>query len=610
MKTTDKLDRDLKSKKRIGIIIFLVMLVIALIITVESKFIYSAYSPFSNTILMFILLNINLLLLILLIFLVFRNLVKLLYARKQKIMGSKLRTKLVVAFISLSLIPTSVLFYFSIRFITASTEHWFNLPVEQALHNSLIIGRQFYNYIDGSNRFYLDKIEYQIKIRDLLKERNSKYLKRYIEIAQRSFNMDAVEIYDANYKRLLISTSSEFKKDELSPLPVSYFNDESKKKNFPKIIENTFKGEILRSIGRVFLDKKDTKPSAFIVISFLVPPGISKKMASINKGFEEYKQIKLLKEPIKDTYYIALSIVALIVIFCAVWFGFFLASSISVPIKQLAEGTRRVAEGDLNFRINTVGDDEIASLVKSFNKMTRDLLFGREQLEKAQRMSAWREVAQRIAHEVKNPLTPISLSAQRLKRRYLEFAKDPVFNECIEIITDHVELIRNLVNQFAKFANFPAISQQPFDIAKIIEETISLYKNGNPLISFYFKNPNNIKKINIDRQQMKQVMINLIDNAIAAINGEGTITISLFYDEKNKIVRLDVVDTGKGISEAEKSRLFEPYFSTKEKGMGLGLAIVNSIIAGHNGKIKADDNKPRGAKFIIELPFYEETVRE
>jgi nitrogen fixation/metabolism regulation signal transduction histidine kinase len=591
--------KDLKKRKRFIGIIFAILLVYALIIAIQSRFIYFSSIPVSNTVLMFILLNINLLLLILLIFLVFRNIAKLLYERKHKIMGAKLRTKLIVAFISLSLIPTSVLFYFSIRFITSSTERWFNLPIEQALNNSLIMGQQFYDYIDANNRFYFDKIEYQIKTRQLLDDEKRDDLERYIEIVQSAFNMDGLEIYNINYERIIISTSSKFDQDELASLPVSYFNRDIKR----KIIEKNKKGEVLRSIGKIILEKKDKKPSAFIVISFAVPTNISHKMASIAKGFEEYQQIKLLKEPIKDTYYIALSIVALIVIFCAVWFGFYLANSISIPIKELAEGTRRIAEGDLNFRINVVGDDEISSLVTSFNKMTRDLLVGRDQLEKAQRMAAWREVAQRIAHEVKNPLTPISLSAQRLNRRYSQNINEPVFNECIETITDHVELIRNLVNEFAKFANFPAISKQPSNIAKIIEETIALYKNSSRYILFDFKNPDNIKEIRIDRHQMKQVMINLIDNAISAIEKKGEINILIFHIKENNLIKLEIADTGVGITKEGKTRLFEPYFSTKEKGMGLGLVIVNSIIAGHNGKITIEDNKPCGAKFIITLPY-------
>jgi two-component system nitrogen regulation sensor histidine kinase NtrY len=224
------------------------------------------------------------------------------------------------------------------------------------------------------------------------------------------------------------------------------------------------------------------------------------------------------------------------------------------------------------------------------------------ELEKAQRMAAWREVARRIAHEVKNPLTPITLSAQRLKRKYAAQVKEPVFAECIRMIIDHVEIIRNLVNEFSSFARFPAANLQPCELVPIIEETVALYKEGHQTITFELTVANKIPVINIDRQQIKQAMINLIDNAIGAIKNSGYIHISLTHEPGIKMVRLEVADNGIGISDEQKARMFEPYFSTKKTGMGLGLAIVSSIIADHNGSIRLEDNQPCGARFIIELP--------
>jgi two-component system nitrogen regulation sensor histidine kinase NtrY len=224
------------------------------------------------------------------------------------------------------------------------------------------------------------------------------------------------------------------------------------------------------------------------------------------------------------------------------------------------------------------------------------------ELEKAQRMAAWREVARRIAHEVKNPLTPITLSAQRLKRKYATQFKEPVFDECIRMIIDHVEIIRNLVNEFSSFARFPAASLQPCELPPIIEETVALYKEGHQTIHFALSVANKIPVLNMDRQQIKRAMINLIDNAIGAIKSSGYIHISLTYESGTKIVRLELADNGSGISDEQKARLFEPYFSTKKAGMGLGLTIVSSIIADHNGRIRVEDNQPRGARFIIELP--------
>lgn len=725
-----------RRRKRESILIVVILVVVALLTFAENRIIhFGSDIPISNTILMFILININLLLLILLIFLVFRNVVKLLYDRKRKVMGAKLRTRLVVAFITLTLLPTIILFFFSINFITNSIEFWFNVPVEQSLLNSLQVGRSLYRHIEENNQFFIERIAYQVKAKKQLGVQKRKALSRYIQIAQRAFNLDAIEVYSSNSQRLTFAISSNLEAEGLTAISANDLQKDFESEKSRTISENLNSGELVRTIGTIPFGQPHRDAEGFVVVTILIPPNLAENMDSISRGFEEYQQIKLLKEPIQITYYITLSIVALLVLFCAVWFGFYFAKSISVPIKELAEGIRRVAEGDLSFSIGQVGDDEIGSLVDSFNKMTRDLRTSREQLElsarmlrqqnieieerrrymeivlknvstgvvtldsrdfittmntsaekmlnlkaaeilnkniktllngqhlrlaeriqqslndskddaielplgltiegrprsfivyvnilkddagnhigivmvfddlteleKAQRMAAWREVARRIAHEVKNPLTPITLSAQRLKRKYATQLKEPVFDECIRMIIDHVEIIRNLVNEFSSFARFPAANLQACELPPIIEETVALYKEGHQAIKFDLTVTNKIPVLNIDRQQIKRAMINLIDNAIGAIKNSGYIHIFLTYESAAKIVRLEVADNGSGISDEQKARLFEPYFSTKKAGMGLGLTIVSSIIADHNGRIRVEDNQPRGARFIIELP--------
>jgi two-component system nitrogen regulation sensor histidine kinase NtrY len=177
-----------------------------------------------------------------------------------------------------------------------------------------------------------------------------------------------------------------------------------------------------------------------------------------------------------------------------------------------------------------------------------------------------------------------------------------VFGECTQTIIDQVELIRNLVNEFSAFARFPAADPKPCDLLPIIEETLALYREGTPRINFAIHNSDPLPRMNLDRQQIKQAMINLVDNAIAAIKARGNIIVSLTHDPILKRVRIEVADDGQGISDEDKTRLFEPNFSTKKAGMGLGLTIVNSIITDHYGVIRVQDNQPRGAKFVIELP--------
>jgi len=226
------------------------------------------------------------------------------------------------------------------------------------------------------------------------------------------------------------------------------------------------------------------------------------------------------------------------------------------------------------------------------------------QLLKAQRMAAWREVARRIAHEIKNPLTPIQLSAQRLRRRYIgQFdPEDTVFDECTRMIIKQVDELKNLVNEFSNFARMPASNPTPNNLNEILSEALVLYQEGHRNIDFDFSQDPKVPIFNLDRDQIKRVVINLLDNAVSASDGEGRIELESSFNETLQMATFAVADYGCGIPPEDKPRLFEPYFSTKKSGTGLGLAIVSSIISDHNGYIRVRDNHPRGTRFIVELP--------
>ncbi|HFB83417.1 MAG TPA: GHKL domain-containing protein, partial [Thermodesulfatator sp.] len=224
--------------------------------------------------------------------------------------------------------------------------------------------------------------------------------------------------------------------------------------------------------------------------------------------------------------------------------------------------------------------------------------------EKIQRIAAWREVARRIAHEVKNPLTPIQLSAQRLRRRYLQKLgpeEGEVLDRCTKTIEKQVEELRRLVNEFSSFARMPASRPALHDLVQVVEEVLSLYSEAHREFSFNLKAPSRPPVFLFDRDQIKRALINLLDNAVASMPQGGEIQVEIVTE--SDWVRLVVADTGPGVSPEDKARLFEPYFSRKKGGTGLGLAIVNSIVTEHNGKVWVEDNLPRGARFVIELPL-------
>ena len=689
--------------------------------------------PIAHNIIIFSLININIILLLLLIFLVIRNLVKLIFERKQRILGAKLRTKLVGAFVSLSLVPTLLLFLVSVGFITHSMDKWFSDQVDHSLQGSLEVAQTYYRDFANNAIYYGRQISRSISHRDLVDAKKIDALKKLMERKRIEYNLGIIEIVSKDLKQVARVTDAEIP-DNPIPEPNREILEESFKGKEVSKTRVLGSGELITGVVPIFASPSGKgEVIGAVVANFYVPKSLGAKMVEISKAFRDYKHLKILRKPIKTWYLMALLMVTLLIIFSATWFGFYLAKGITIPIQRLAEGTEKVASGDLDFHIDVAAKDEIGKLVNSFNKMTHDLKVSKDQLEetnidlerrkeyievilksiaagvisidkegnistinksaeqmlgieadkvlgrryrevldpqyrevakqwiqeinstrkdtiekqvtveskgqnltllthitvlrsetgsfmgivavfddmtqlvKAQRVAAWREVARRIAHEIKNPLTPIQLSAQRLRKRYGDKLRGDgaVFDECTTMIMKQTDELKELVNEFSNFARMPAAKPAPNNLGEIISEVLLLFKQAHKDIIFKHVSTNGIPTINLDRDQIKRVMINLFQNAVSAIESSGNggeVTVRTEYNDELQMVTIEVSDTGCGIPEEAKARLFEPYFSTKKSGTGLGLAIVNTIISDHNGYIRVKDNQPRGTKFIIELP--------
>jgi two-component system nitrogen regulation sensor histidine kinase NtrY len=225
-------------------------------------------------------------------------------------------------------------------------------------------------------------------------------------------------------------------------------------------------------------------------------------------------------------------------------------------------------------------------------------------LIRAQKVAAWREVARRLAHEIKNPLTPIQLCAERI-RRHFSNSPEPTLalvEECTSTIVGEVDSLKALVDEFSQFARMPAPRAVPTDLHALLNEALALYQGLLGEVRFERRFADRLPKVRVDSEQIRRVIINLVDNAIEAMNRSGVITLETHHDPSASLVRLIVIDDGPGIPAAEREKLFMPYYSTKRRGSGLGLAIVRRIVAEHGGTIEVGDNEPRGTKFTIELP--------
>ena len=737
-------DKAAKRRRREIILIFLLLGIVWLLFFFQTHVSQlTDQIPVASNILVISLIGFNIILLLLLVFLILRNVVKLVFERKKKVLGAKLKTKLVLAFITLTLVPTMVLFFIAIHFITSSIENWFSIQVEGSLQESLVVAQVYYQDQAGNALYHARHMSQAVTQQRMLDKGNQELLAGYLRAKQAEYNLGAVELSSPQFTSPLLIRSPNLASVTFPPLESKVLQEAIRGKEATKI-QSVGQGDLIRGLVPIFSPQNPREVIGVLVAVYFVPQSLVSRVTQISTAFEDYKQLSALKNPIKFSYLVTLSLVTLLIVFSATWFGLFLAKGITEPVQKLVEGTQKIVKGNLDFAIPKSSGDEIGTLVDSFNQMTRDLkssksqvekahtdlsksnleleqrrrymevvlrnvgtgvisldstgrirtinrsaekILGIEavqvvgkaytdllqgeylrladelvravnraenhsitrqiklrvridmltllvkmailrdeeerylgmvvvvddltQLQKAQRAEAWREVARRIAHEIKNPLTPIQLSAQRLRKRYLnQFGQDGViFDECTKTIITQVEELKNLVNEFSSFARMPAANPTPNPLNDIIREAMVLYEEGHKHIRFEFRPDDRIPVFNLDKEQIKRVMVNLLNNAVAAVDavagkdGGGQILIESQLDPLMNLVRIEVADNGCGVAPEDKPLLFEPYFSTKPSGTGLGLAIVNTIISDHHGYIRVKDNLPRGSRFIIELPI-------
>ncbi|MEA5115616.1 MAG: ATP-binding protein [Geobacteraceae bacterium] len=725
-----------KSRKEIIIIAFSVLLLLGL--TMAEIHLSDIGPPVSDVgnVLIFILINIVLLLIVLLVYLVCRNIARILLERKRNPFGSRLRGKLVVAFVGLSLVPTLTLFFVSASFFNMTIKNWFNRQIEWSLNESLEVAQSTYRDTGGYALHFGRRISSDLKDRSYLEGENRHRLGGFIAEKRKEYNVGAIEVFLTGRDGPELTAHSDV-------LPSQYVRPsqadiraalEGKERS---LVSSVGKADLIRGIVPLYSGQGAGRVIGAVAVTYYVPDTLVGKMRLISGAYEKYRKLKLLKSPIRSGYILTLFLFTMVIIFLAIWFGIYLANSLSTPIRELAEATHKVAGGNMDVYLEGEGPDEIGMLVASFNKMTEDLRNNQQALReanegltrsnleleerrrymeivlgnvtagvisvdrsgvlstvnssaerllnispdgvkgrhfrdvlrpdqldivkgllrdlvnsrkdsisrqvdirlrdrkltllvnisfmrdengeflgtvvvfddlthiiKAQRMAAWREVARRIAHEIKNPLTPIKLCAQRLRKKYLDrfSGEEKVFDECTEMIIKSVDELKTLVDEFSNFARMPSAQPTPNNLNEIIREALTLYQEAHRGVRFSLAADEAIPLILLDRDQIKRVLINLLDNAVAALDGEGNIDIETRYNAELRMVTFSLADTGHGISAEDKPRLFEPYFSTRKAGTGLGLAIVNTIIADHHGFIRVQDNEPKGSKFIVELP--------
>lgn len=304
-------------------------------------------------------------------------------------------------------------------------------------------------------------------------------------------------------------------------------------------------------------------------------------------------------QPWQIAYYKLFLFIYTWILVAAVVLGLFLSRSVTKRLARLVLATEGVARGDWNVRVKVGSADEIGSLAFSFNLMMDEIQRGRDQISYLEKISSWQEIARRLAHEIKNPLTPIQLSVQELHRSYN--GSDPIFlsklNTSAEIVEEEVGTLRRLVETFSEFAKMPPVIAEEVKLNTFVAEFLKYNPQFDERVTFCPSSESiNVK---LDRDLMRMVLQNLVTNGLEAAQSQGTVHIEMCREDNWGVIR--VIDRGPGIPEEIREKIFQPYFTTKSDGTGLGLAIVKKIVVQHKGEIYVKDGEVSGSVFTIRL---------
>jgi two-component system nitrogen regulation sensor histidine kinase NtrY len=685
-----------------------------------------------------LLLNLDLIGFVVLMLLLSRNLIKAYFERRHRLFGSGFRTKLVAAFIGFSLIPTVLLALVASGLVNKAVDVWFSDQIEQVMRDSYDVARmQHAGHITLAVNS-AKAISREIYREDMLLTEQRDLLVAAMARKRAEFGVAGIEVFSAKMEALTKALDLDNVPSSALDLPIGQLVLQViNGKQEVNAVQEAPTGRLVRAAAPIAASGRSGEIGGVVVVEAFVPESLLAKMEGIGRQYDEYKQTKAMKNPIKAGAYLFVAVITVLILFGATWFGFYVARSITVPIQQLAEATEAIAQGDLSVRIDAKATDEVGTLIDSFNRMTSDLQESKSEIEeanislrhsnleldrrrayietvvetiaagllsidksglitnfnpsgerilglaadqfrnrpanevfkefrlhpfqtvydrmladqrdtltlegqmeidgrfltiglhgsrmkdeankdlgivlvfedlteliKAQKVAAWQEVARRVAHEIKNPLTPIQLSAQRLRKKFFEKSPDfeAIFDESTLVIVNEVTSLKHMVDEFSKFARLPTPQMAHQSLHDVINEVATLYRGAHKDVELIVQLDEDLPTLNFDREQLKRVLVNLLDNAIQAMHQKGRVWLATKYDTKRRRAVVSVADEGTGIAPEDREKLFVPYFTRKKTGTGLGLAIVRRIITDHEGQIQAGPNHPKGAVFTFELP--------
>ena len=528
---------------------------------------------------------------------------------RRGVFGARLKSRLLLMLVLMAVLPGALVYAVSMQFAVKSIDSWFDVRVEAALDGGLDLGRGVFDAMQADLLAKGRSMAYD------LADNPSPGAVLLNRLREQAGVHSATLMTSSGH---LVANSSGDLQGLLPALPEgSRLRQARLGTGTARVEGDAATGYVVRALIPVGGYRLVAEP-LILQLEQPVPAAITQSAALVESAQRDYQELQLGRAGLKRLYTLTLTFALLLALFAAIALAFFLAARLAKPLLMLAEGTRAVAAGDLTPRAVLETDDELGVLTRSFNEMTVQLEQARVEREAAQRAAVWGEVARRLAHEIKNPLTPIQLSAERLQMKLadkLDADSAAMLGRATRTIVEQVEAMKAMVNDFRDYARLPPPVTRPLDLNALVTEVLELYADG-PVTVKAELDPI-LPPVQADADQIRQVLHNLIKNAGEATHekvspGE-TAPVTLATQCNGRMAKLMVADRGVGFPPVILQHAFEPYVTTKPKGTGLGLAIVQKIVVDHGGTITLA-NRPEsaggGAEVSIQLPLHRQTQRD
>lgn len=517
------------------------------------------------------------------------HLVKLVKDRRRGSPGSALRLRILGFFFFVVILASAPQGILALNFINSVMSSLFAVPTGEALRGGLDIALLYYDeQVENLQRFATGGLFRPVQI-----EAETNPRRAWETVRALRPEIDGFQVFDTNLNEIYAAG------DERTWLRATQ-------------VRGGREGHVIRDTVNqdTFLRIRVPHPNhdLLFVLTVMLPEGFDRRAQNLTSALETFVQVDQLQSAFLQAIALFFGLFSFPLFLLAILVSVLLSEEITRPIINLEEATRRVAEGDYSFRILTRSNDDLGLLVRSFNTMVTELERSRKKILQTEKVAAWQEIAQRLAHEIKNPLTPIKLSAQRVLRKYHSGADgfEAVLESSVHSIVTEVDGLNTLLSEFRNFSRLPNPVPERIRLKSLVDEVVETYSTWPDLV-IHCEHLDDTIELTVDVGQIKQVLANLFTNATEAMNGGGEIFVRADLVKKGNSLycRIQVQDTGPGIDGGIHEKVFNPYFTTKRHGTGLGLSIVERIVFDHRGQIWFETQQGSGTTFFIDLPAEE-----